>query len=155
MSTATKKEKPDLVITRVFDAPRELVFKAWTDPKHLAQWFGPRGFSNPVCELDPRPGGAILIHMRGPDGRTHPMAGVYREVVPPERLVYTGRVPDQGTPLFEVLTTVSFVEQGGKTKLTMEAKVLKSTPEAAPMLAGMQEGWKQTLDRLAEYVVKL
>jgi uncharacterized protein YndB with AHSA1/START domain len=69
-------EEQELVLTRVFDAPRELVFKVWTDPKHLARWWGPRGFTNPVCELDLRPGGAILIHMRGPDGTVYPMTGV-------------------------------------------------------------------------------
>jgi uncharacterized protein YndB with AHSA1/START domain len=142
----------ELVITRILDAPRELVFEAWTGPKHMAQWFGPRKFTTPVCELDPRPGGAILIHMRGPDGTVYPMTGVYHEVVRPERLVYMSWVPNKEKPLFEILTTVTFAEQGGKTKLTMHAKVLKSTPEAAPMLAGMEEGWKQTLDRLGEHV---
>ena len=77
----------ELVITRILDAPRELVFNVWTDPKHLAQWWGPRGFTNPVCEVDPHPGGAIRIHMRGPNGAVHPMTGVYQEVVRPERLV--------------------------------------------------------------------
>jgi len=71
-------EEQELVLTRVFDAPRELVFKAWTDPKHVAQWWGPHGFTNPVCELDLRPGGAILIHMRGPDGVVYPMTGTYQ-----------------------------------------------------------------------------
>jgi uncharacterized protein YndB with AHSA1/START domain len=151
-SSAEDSSGRKLVITRILDAPRELVFEAWTDPKHVSQWFGPRGFSNPVCELDPRPGGSILIHMRGPNGISHPMTGVYHEVVRPTRLVYTSWVPDKENPLFEILTTVTFAELGGKTKLTLEAKVLKSTPEAAPMLAGMEEGWKQTLDRLTEHV---
>jgi len=68
-------EEQQLVLTRVFDAPRELVFKVWTDPKHVARWWGPHRFTNPVCELDLRPGGAILIHMRGPDGVVYPMTG--------------------------------------------------------------------------------
>jgi Activator of Hsp90 ATPase homolog 1-like protein len=71
-------EEQELVLTRVFDAPRELVFKAWTDPKCVAQWWRPRGFTNPVCEVDVRPGGAIRIHMRGPDGTVYPMTGVYQ-----------------------------------------------------------------------------
>src|SRR5580692_1027121 len=99
MNTATEKENKDLVITRIFDAPREVVFKARIDPKQVAQWFGPRGFTNPVCEIDPRPGGTILIHMRSPDGTTHPMTGVYQEVVPPERLVYMSWVPNEKRPL--------------------------------------------------------
>jgi uncharacterized protein YndB with AHSA1/START domain len=149
--TATERE---LVITRVFDAPRELVFKAWTDPKHVAQWWGPKGFTNPVCELNVRPGGAIRIHMRGPDGTVYPMTGVYQEIVEPERLVFTSAALDErGKPLFEVLSTVTFAEQGGKTTLTLQARVVKSTAEAAPYLEGMAQGWTQSLDRFAAFVV--
>src|ERR1700730_7092158 len=86
---ARESAERELKITRVFDAPREMVFKAWTDPKLLAQWWGPKGFTNPVCELDVRPGGAIRVHMRGPDGTVYPMTGVYQEVVEPERIVFT------------------------------------------------------------------
>ena len=88
------KEGHELVLTRVFDAPRELVFKAWTDAKRVAQWWGPHQFTNPVCELDARPGGAIRIHMRGPDGTVYPMTGVYQEVVEPERIVFTSAALD-------------------------------------------------------------
>ena len=77
----------EFVITREFAAPRELVFKAWTDPKHLAQWWGPKGFTNPVCEWDARPGGKIYDVMRAPNGADYPMGGEFREIVPPERLV--------------------------------------------------------------------
>ena len=76
-ATATRPQhgegKREVTITRIIDAPRELVFKAWTDPKHMAQWWGPRYFTNPICEMDVRPGGAILIHMRGPDGVIYPI----------------------------------------------------------------------------------
>jgi len=143
----------EVAITRVFDAPRSLVFKMWTDPKHMAQWWGPHGFTNPVCKLDARPGGAILIHMRGPDGIVYPMTGVFREIVEPERLVFTAVAEDlQGNPLLEALTTVTFVEQGGKTKLTVHAKAIGLAPEAPQMLAGMEAGWTQSLERLAELV---
>jgi uncharacterized protein YndB with AHSA1/START domain len=146
-------EEQELVLTRVFDAPRELVFKVWTDPKHVAQWWGPKGFTNPVCELDLRPGGAILIHMRGPDGTVYPMTGVYQEVVRPERLVFTsGALDADGNPLFEVLTTVTFTEESGKTKQILKARVIKRTAQAAPYLAGMEAGWTQSLERLAAYV---
>ncbi len=146
-------EEQELVLTRVFDAPRELVFKVWTDPKHVAQWWGPQGFTNPVCELDLRPGGAIRIHMRGPDGTVYPMTGVYQEVVQPERLVFTIAVLDaNGNPMFEVLTTVTFAEQSGKTKQILRARVIKRTAQAAPYLAGMEAGWTQMLDRLTAYV---
>src|SRR5947209_11418295 len=90
-SIIQKRPKPDLVITRVFDAPRELVFKMWVDERHLAQWWSPHGFTNPVCKLDARPGGAIRVDMRGPDGATHPMTGEFREIVEPERLIFSSR----------------------------------------------------------------
>ncbi len=148
-------EERELVLTRVFDAPRELVFKAWTDPKRVAQWWGPHRFTNPVCDLDVRPGGAIRIHMRGPDGTVYPMTGVYQEVVEPERLVFTSAALDaDGNPMFEVLTTVTFAEQGGKTKQILRARVIKSTAEAAPYLKGLEAGWTQSLERLAESLAK-
>jgi uncharacterized protein YndB with AHSA1/START domain len=154
MSDPSEALKQDLVLTRVFDAPRELVFRAWTDPKHLAQWFGPHGFTNPVCDVDLRPGGEWRHVMRGPDGNDYPMLAVFQEVVRPERLVFMTYVPNRKKSLFEILNTVTFAEQGGKTKLIVEAKVLKSTPEAAPMLAGMEEGWTQSLERLAKHLSK-
>ncbi|HYT22372.1 MAG TPA: SRPBCC domain-containing protein, partial [Candidatus Polarisedimenticolia bacterium] len=113
----TPKEGYELVLTRVFDALRELVFKAWTDPKIVAQWWGPHRFTNPVCELDARPGGAMRIHMRGPDGTVYPMTGNYQEIVEPERIVFTSAALDAaGNPMFEMLTAVTFAEQGRKTK---------------------------------------
>src|SRR5229473_5081659 len=152
-SSTKPNEDHELVLTCLFNAPRELVFKVWTDPKHVAQWWGPRGFTNPVCELDLRPGGAILIHMRSPDGIVYPMTGVFQEVVPPERLVFTSAALDSdGNPLFEVLTTVTFAEEGGKTKQILRARVIKKTAQAAPYLAGMEAGWTQSLERLAAYV---
>lgn len=146
-------EGQELVLTRVFDAPRELVFKVWTDPKHVARWWGPHRFTNPLCELDLRPGGAILIHMRGPDGTIYPMTGVYQEIVRPERLVFTRAALDSdGNPMFETLTTVTLAEEGGKTKQILRARVIKKTAQAAPYLAGMEAGWTQSLERLAAYV---
>ena len=84
---ATLAER-EITITRMFDAPRAVVFRAWTDAGQLAQWWGPKGFTNPVCEIDVRVGGAIRIHMRSPDGNIYPMKGEFREIVPPERLVH-------------------------------------------------------------------
>lgn len=142
-------------ITRVFDAPRSLVFKMWIEPEHMAQWWGPYGFTNPVCELDARVGGAILIHMRGPEGVVYPMTGTFREIVPPERLVFTAVAEDMaGNPLLEALTTVTFAEHGGKTKLTVHARAVGLTPVASQMLAGMEAGWTQSLERLAELVAR-
>jgi len=143
----------ELIASRVFDAPREMVFHAWTEAERLKRWWGPKGFTNPVCEVDARPGGAIRIHMRGPDGNVYPMTGVFQEIVPPERLVFTSSALDEkGEPLFELLNTVTFADQGGKTKLTLHAMVSKVKPEAAQHLAGMDEGWNMSLDRLTEEV---
>ena len=141
----------ELLTTRIFDAPRDLVFKAWTDPERLQRWWGPKGFTNPVCEVDVRPGGAIRIHMRAPDGIVYPMTGVFHEIMEPERLVFTSRALDSnGEPLFEVLNTVTFSEEGGKTKLTLHARVLNVKGDAAQHLAGMEQGWSMSLDRLAD-----
>ncbi len=142
-----------LVLTRVFDAPRELVFRMWTDPKHLARWWGPKDFTNPVCEADARPGGALRIVMRGPDGNEYPMVGVFREVEAPERLVFTNVAVDgEGNPILDGLTTVTFAEEGGKTKLTLETRAVALVPYAAAYLNGMEAGWTQSLERLAERV---
>ncbi len=146
----------ELVLTRVFDAPRELVFKAWTDANHLAQWWGPKGFTNPVCELDLRPGGAIRIEMRGPDGAMYLTKGVFHQIVEPERIVMTTSSfeDEQSNPQLEVLNTVTFDEDNGKTKLTLRAVVVKSTPAVDGSLAGMEQGWSESLERLAALVEK-
>ena len=142
----------ELVITRVLDAPRNLVFKAWTDAKRLTQWWGPHRFTSPICEADARPGGAIRINMCGPDGTIYPMTGVYQEIVEPERIVFASSALDgAGNWLFDILNTVTFEAQGGKTKLTLRAKVTKGSDKAFPYLAGMNEGWKQSLERLDGY----
>ncbi len=156
-NAAPKPSKRDLVITRIFDAPRELVFKTWTDPAHVALWWGPKGFTNPVCELDVRPGGAIHIDMRGPDGVVYPMGGAFHEIVEPERLVFTSSAfeDEEGIPQLVVLNTVTFTQLGGKTKLTLHAVVVKSTPRVATALDGMKEGWTQSLERLEELVAKV
>ena len=141
-----------LRLTRVFAAPRRLVFQLWTDPKHVAPWWGPHGFTNPVCQLDSRSGGAIRIDMRGPDGTVYPITGQYRDIVEPERLVFTSAALDAADqPLFELLTTVTFTEQGGETTLALEAHVVEATAAADPYLAGMAAGWTQSLERLMAY----
>jgi uncharacterized protein YndB with AHSA1/START domain len=141
----------EVTLVRVFDAPRDLVWTAWTEAKHLAEWWGPRGFTNPVCAWSARPGGKILVHMRGPDGTVYPMTGTFHEVAAPERLVFLAVAEDhEGKRLLESLTTVTFEEQGAKTKLTVHAKAVGLVPIAAQMLAGMQQGWSESLDKLAD-----
>jgi len=144
-----------LVITRTFDAPRSLVFKAWTESEHIARWWGPRGFTSKVLKNEQRPGGAYRIHMRGPDGDDHWTQGVYREFVPPERLVFTNIAMDKDShPIIDGLTTVTFAEHGGKTKLTLQTRATGLVSYAAQMLAGMEAGWTQSLDRLAEKLAR-
>jgi uncharacterized protein YndB with AHSA1/START domain len=139
----------ELTITRTFDAPRALVFRAWTDAKQLAQWWGPKGFTNPVCEIDARVGGALRIHMRAPDGSVYPMKGEIRELVPPERLVFTNIAVDAaGNHLLEGLTTVTFVEEGGKTTMTLRTRATVIVDYAAAYLQGMEAGWTQSIDKL-------
>lgn len=140
-------------IVRVFDAPRALVWRAWTDPKMLAQWFGPRGFTSSVPELDVRVGGGLRIVMHGPDGNDYPMKGVFREVRPPERLVFTNIAVDKdGNHLLEGETTVTLTEKSGKTTLTLKTFAVGKVPIAPQMLAGMEAGWTQSIDKLEELV---
>ena len=150
----TEASSLELVMERTFDAPRELVFQAWTDPAQVAQWWGPRHFTNPVCEVDASPGGKITIHMQGPDGQIYPMSGVFDEVVEPERLVLTvGAVDDaDGKPQLLVQTTVTFEDVDERTKLVMHAAVIKATFVAQDALAGMEEGWNQSFEKLAHYL---
>lgn len=139
----------ELTLTRIFDAPREVVFKAWTDPKQLARWWGPKGFTNPVCDIDARVGGTLRIHMRGPDGSIYPMQGVIQELVAPERLVFTNIAVDAaGNHLLEGLTTVMFSEARGKTTLTLHTRAVAVVEKAAAYLQGMEIGWTQSIDRL-------
>jgi len=138
-------------IVRVFNAPRTLVWQAWTDPEMLAQWFGPRGFSSRVPELDVRVGGSLRIVMQGPDGSDYPMKGTFRDVVPPERLVFTNiAIDNEGRHLLEGMTTVTFAEQGGKTTMTLRTHAVGRVPVASQMLVGMEAGWTQSIDRLEE-----
>jgi len=143
----------EVTITRLVAAPRDLVFRAWTEPAHLARWWGPQGFTNPVCEVDARVGGELRIVMRGPDGTDYPMRGVFREVVAPQRLVFTNFPVDaRDRPLMDGLTTVTFAAEGGKTRLTIATRATGLAPVAARMLDGMQAGWTQSIDRLEAYV---
>jgi len=153
----TKKE---LKLERIFDAPRDLVFKAWTDPELVAQWWGPRGVTNPTCEWEARPGGTIHIVMLageelGPmQGQEWPMNGEFKEVEEPSKLVFTANALIAGKEVLQHLTTVTLTEEGDKTKMTVHIVVTKTTPEAAGPLSGMEMGWNQQLDKLREFVQK-
>jgi uncharacterized protein YndB with AHSA1/START domain len=138
-----------ITITRTFDAPRELVFKAWTEAERLAQWWGPDDFSISLAESDPRVGGSLKLVMRGPDGIDFPMTASYREIVPPELLVVesTALGPD-GQKLLEAKHTVTFTEREGATEITLHAEANALVPEAIAMLGGMHAGWNQSLQCL-------
>jgi len=117
----------------------------------LAQWWGPQGFTNPVCELDAQPGGAIRIDMRGPDSVVYPMKGTFHKIAEPELLVFTSSAfhEENEDPQLNVLNTITCIGLGNKTRLTLRADVVRSTPSVESALAGMEEGWSQSLDRLA------
>lgn len=153
-STIAVPAGKEVVITRVFDAPRERVFEAWTKAEHLKQWFAPDGFTVPECEVDFRVGGVLRLSMRSPEGEDFWSRSVYREIVPPERLVFTDVLVDEDdSPLFEALTTVTFEDRHGMTLLKVQVRVGEIfDPVGAAACAGMEEGWTQTLDHLAAYV---
>ena len=150
-----KDESPDVVRARDINAPRKKVFHMWTNPRDVAQWWGPDGFTNPRCEMDVRPGGAIRIDMRGPDGKLYPMRGFFQEIVEPEKIIFSSSaIDDLGHPLFDVVNTVTFAALGGKTRVEVEAHVVRTTEEAEPYLQGMEEGWRQSLERLNTYAMR-
>jgi uncharacterized protein YndB with AHSA1/START domain len=148
----SEERKQELVLERTFDSPRDLVFKVWTTPEHLAKWWGPEGFTTTVETLELRPGGNLLLTMHSPDGFAIPTKGTFQEIIQDEKLVFTTSSfeDDMGNAQLEVLNTITLTEENGKTKLTLHALVLKSTPAVAGSLAGMKEGWNSSLDRLGE-----
>jgi uncharacterized protein YndB with AHSA1/START domain len=158
-SRTTEPVEQELVITRIFGASRELVFKAWTEPERLMRWWAPKGCTTPFCKVDLRVGGAFHYCIRLPEGRDIWGIGIYREIVEPERIVYTDAFADaEGSPVSpahygmslshpaETLVTVTFAEHGGKTRLTLR----HSIPESVEERRGVQQGWTEMLDRLAE-----
>jgi len=149
-TAATQPAEPVLLIERVFDAPRELVFKCWTEPEHLARWIGPNGFSSTILACELRQGGDYRMRMRGPDGQDHWQQGVFREIVPLERIVRTFCWTDaDGRPTRpETLLTVSFAELGGRTRMTLHQAVFESVTARDDH----QRGWSSSLDKLAEYI---
>jgi len=147
-NTMTTSAERELVITRVFDAPRRLVFKAWTEPERIKEWWGPRGFTTLSCEMDQRPGGAWRVRSRSPEGKDYVSQGVFRELVEPERLVFTyAWVNAEGKPGHETLVTVTFAEQSGKTVLTFHQGVFASITSRDEH----EEGWSSAFELLAEY----
>jgi uncharacterized protein YndB with AHSA1/START domain len=146
----------EIVISRVFDAPRALVFKAWTDPRHVMAWWGPHGFENTECALDLRVGGKFHLQMTGPDGKEYPCQGTYSEIVEAERITYIGIAEDghacgAGIPP-RALVTVDFEdEEDGKTRLTINTRLPNPAAKTAAAQGGYIVGWTESLDRLAHF----
>ena len=145
MKTGTKPAF-ELLLTRVIDAPRERVFEAWSKPELVARWFAPQPYTLPRCEMDFRTGGRFSMAMRSPEGQEHSFTGVYREVTPPSKLVWTGEFPYG--PADQIRTTVTFEEEGKKTKVTVCQTFSVLTPETEPHTKGAVQGWTATLDQL-------
>jgi uncharacterized protein YndB with AHSA1/START domain len=156
-SSAKLPVREELVITRVFDGPREAVWQAWTDPKHFIRWWGPKDFTSPVCRIDLRVGGKYLACMRSPEGRDYWSTGVYREIVPKEKIVCTDNFADakgnvvpashygmQGDWPSELLVTVTFEEDGGKTIMTLRHDGIPRN-----MKRDCEAGWNGSFDKLA------
>jgi uncharacterized protein YndB with AHSA1/START domain len=119
----------------------------------LVHWWGPHGFTAPVCEVEARAGGPLNIHMRGPDGTIYPCTGLVHEASPYDRFVFSSALPDpndtDGALLFETLTTIGFASDDAQTIVTLHSVVVNAKPAAAPSLRGMDAGWNQSLDKLA------
>ena len=139
----------ELVVARVIDAPRALVFRAWTRPEHIARWWGPQGFATIYCDMDVRVGGSYRFGMRSPQGTEHWKRGTYREIVEPERIVFTFAWEDaNGNPGRELLTTVTFAEHGTKTKLTLRQAGFDTIDRRDDHATG----WASCLQRFADYI---
>ena len=162
-SPAPESKESALVIERVFDAPRELVWKAWTDPEHVMRWWGPKGYTSPAAQIDFRVGGKYLWAMRSPEGQDVWSTGVYREIVPLKRMVVTNSFADEngnvvpashyGMPAdlpLEMVATVTFEDLGGKTRLTLRHEGFP----AGEMSEMAGAGWNESFDKLAESLAK-
>jgi uncharacterized protein YndB with AHSA1/START domain len=143
------RDADTLTLTRTFDAPRALVFRAWTEPEHLRRWCAPHGFTIPASDGDLRPGGVWRATMRAPDGTEHRLVGRYVEIAPPERLAFTHAWLDEnGRPGQETVVTVTLEDRNGGTFLTLTQTGFAS----AASRDGHRGGWSETLDRLGEHL---
>jgi uncharacterized protein YndB with AHSA1/START domain len=152
--TTTSTEGRDLVLTRLINAPREKVFKAWTCPDLLRKWFAPAPWTTPVAETDVRPGGASLIVMRGPDGNEFPNRGVYLEVVENERLVFTNAYTSAWEPSEKPFMTVilTFEDEGGHTKYSARVRHWTMADRETHEQMGFHRGWTICAEQLAALV---
>ncbi len=153
VSTLTLPSEREIVMERVFDAPRELVFKAYTDPDLIPKWWGPSRYTTTVDKLDVRVGGAWRFVQRDADGNEYAFNGEYREIAPPGRLSYTFEF--EGMPGHVLLETVTFEEQGGQTKVTVTSLFASAEDRDGMLQSGMEQGARESQDRLAELLEAL
>lgn len=146
--TDIKQGKLELVITRILDAPPVLVYQAWTSPEHMVRWMGPKGFTAPAAKMDVREGGKYRAHIRSAEGKDYWFKGTYREVVENTRLVFTFAWEEDGERGQENLVTVTFADEGGKTRMTFKQAPFQSLEERD----GHDGGWSEAFDKLAAYV---
>lgn len=151
----------EITIVRTFDAPRERVWQAWITPEQLAKWWSPNGFTTPTVEIDPQVGGKLYIVMQAGEnmgamsGMKAPMKGIFTEVVEPEKLVFTNSAIDEaGNVLLSGETSVTFEDEGGKTKMTVRSSAEGNGPNTDAMLGGMEQGWNEQSDKLGEFLQK-
>ncbi|TGM58432.1 SRPBCC domain-containing protein [Leptospira adleri] len=152
-----------LILTRIFDAPKNLIFKLWTTPEHVARWWGPNGFTNPICEIDLRPGGNYYYVMRSPEGIDYPIRGTFLEVIPDEKIVYTETLDEHPKEWLEsmrneigtgeefasnsVITVTFEKEPVDRTKIKIHTLFRTNEIKGAFLKMGMIEGWSESLDR--------
>ncbi len=158
MASAAEPEvhgRASVTINRLMEAPVDLMWRVWTEAEHLKAWWGPSVYTNPVVEVDLRVGGRMHIIMRAPDGAEHAADAVFQEIDPPNRLVWTmDAVSLAGQTLLKTRTTITMKDEGGKTRLIIVSEGHGLVPEAVQMLAGMEAGWNQSIDKLAGHVAK-
>jgi|SRR5277367_6070364 len=156
MTTPSVSDR-ELVLTRLIDSPREKLFRAWTDPELLKQWFAPLPYTTPHAELDVRPGGANFVAMKGPDGQEMPNRGVYLEVVKNERVVFTNAYTKAWEPSDKPFMTVilTFEDEGGKTRYTARVRHWSVEDREMHEKMGFHQGWGQCADQLTDLVAKL
>jgi uncharacterized protein YndB with AHSA1/START domain len=147
----------ELVLTRLINAPRAKVYRAWTDPELLKQWFAPKPYTTPIVEIDVRPGGSAYFVMRGPDGKDLPNRGVYLEVVPNEKLVSTDAYMKAWEPSEKPFMTLilTFEDEGGKTRYTARVRHWTVADREAHEKMGFHEGWGLCTDQLEALVEKI
>ncbi len=168
-SSVKESKKQEFVISRVLNAPRELVWKACTEPERMKEWFGPKGFTGREAKMDFRPGGVYHYALRSPDGKEMWGKFVYRDIVAPERIVFVNsfsdeqrgvtRHPMHATWPLEMLSTFTFTEQGGQTTFTIRWSPISPTESERKTFEesfeSMTQGWTGTLDQLENYLAKI